>query len=291
MAERDRLETNALGDKLLAAFKPGKFTSWINVALPEAGQRIAFLVGFPRSGTTLLDQLLDAHPRIQVVEERPMVSETRARITEDYPNYPYNLAEFRSEDLVRYQNIYMSLIGQYISVNSETALIIDKMPLNIRHVGLIYRLFPAAKIILALRHPCDACLSCFMQFFTHNINMANFYNLDDTTAFYEKVMRLWTYYEDIFDLDLVVTRYEDLVADLQGNAARLLDALGVEWDPAVLRFDEHARRRELIRTPSYNQVTRPIYREAVYRWHKYREHLSPYMDRLAPYIERFGYDA
>ena len=89
--------------------------------------------------------------------------------------------------------------------------------------------------------------------------MANFFSLDDTTAFYAKVMDLWTKYEGLFDLDVAVTRYEDLVDDLQGNAASLLDALGVEWDPAVLRFNEHARRRELINTPSYNQVTRPLH--------------------------------
>jgi len=287
----DRRQSVAVVERLIEAFTPEHVASWQACTAPAVTPRIAFLIGFPRSGTTLMDQILDSHAGIQVIEERPMLIQTLQQISAVRPDYPANLAELGDDEIRRYREYYMSLLGQYLDIDTQTELVVDKLPLNIRHVGLIHRLFPEAVYILALRHPCDACLSCFMQAFSHNMNMANFYNLDDTTAFYAKVMELWTRYEGLFELDVVATRYEDLVDDLQGNAARLLDALGVEWDPAVLQFNEHARQRGHIRTPSYNQVTRPIYREAVYRWHKYREHFSPYMDRLAPYIERFGYDA
>ena len=288
--ESDRRQSVSVVDRLIEAFTPEQVASWEKYSPPAVNPRIAFLIGFPRSGTTLMDQILDSHAGIQVIEERPMLIQTLQQISVERPDYPANLAALGGDEIQRFREHYISLLGQYVDIGERTELIVDKLPLNIRHVGLIHRLFPEAVYILALRHPCDACLSCFMQAFSHNMNMANFYNLDDTTAFYAKVMELWTRYEDLFDLAVATTRYEDLVDDLQGNAARLLDALGVEWDPAVLRFNEHARRRGHIRTPSYNQVTRPIYREAVYRWHKYRAHFSPFMERLAPYIERFGYD-
>ena len=289
--EADRRQSVEVVDKLLQAYTAEWVRSWRKFSPPPPpNPRVAFLIGFPRSGTTLLDQILDSHGAIQVIEERYMMQQTLHQIKDVYPAYPEDLAAIDDDAVRRYRETYMSLLGQTIDIKSETSLVVDKFPLNICHVGLIHRLFPEAVYILALRHPCDACLSCFMQTFVHNKNMANFYNLDDATAYYAKVMELWTRYEELFDLNVTVTRYEDLVDDLQGNAASLLDALGLEWDPEVLQFNEHARRREKIATPSYNQVTRPIYREARYRWHKYQDHLSPYMNRLAPYIERFGYD-
>ncbi len=119
--------------------------------------------------------------------------------------------------------------------------------------------------------------------------MANFLTLEDTANLYSKLMGLWKRYEEIFPLDYHIIKYEDLVADFESETRKILNFLGVEWDEKVLKYNDHARKRDRIRTPSYHQVTRPIYQHAKYRWQKYTDQLDPIMETLKPFIEYFGY--
>jgi hypothetical protein len=168
-------------------------------------------------------------------------------------------------------------------------LLVDKMPLNLLFAGLIKRVFPGAKFILALRHPCDAVLSCFMQQFNLNPFMQRFVDLADGAAFYDETFRVWERYRAIFDLDVHTIRYEDLVADFRNTTGRLLDFLGVPWDEAVMEFDKTALSRGYIKTPSYHQVTEKIYTRAVDRWQRYHKQMEPVLPVLAPWAEKFGY--
>jgi hypothetical protein len=174
-------------------------------------------------------------------------------------------------------------------VPSDGALDSDKMPLNIVHAGLIKRLFPRARFILALRHPCDVCLSCLMQNFSLNHSMAVFCSLDDTIRFYREVFSLWERYMETLNLSVVTVRYEDMTRDLRGSTEPVLNFLGLEWDERLLAFHEHARGRGYIATPSYAQVTQPLYGHAVARWQRYGPKLMAAAEELYAEIERFGY--
>jgi tetratricopeptide (TPR) repeat protein len=214
-----------------------------------------FLVGFPRSGTTLLDQILDAHPRLQVMEERPALDRAVAEID----GYPEAITSLSNDDLRSLRAQYLEVVGQYMDRKAGTVLV-DKLPLNIIHMALIIRLFPDARIILAMRHPCDVVLSNFMQMFQLNNAMGNFYSVDQATKLYDRVMGLWLRSTEVLPLNFYLSRYEDLVRDVEGAARTLLQFLNVEWDDAVLDHTAHARQRGKINTPSYSQVTEPIYR-------------------------------
>jgi hypothetical protein len=129
-----------------------------------------------------------------------------------------------------------------------------------------------------------------MQLFTRNAAMVNFTSLAGTAAVYAAVMDLWQEYATTLPFEVHPIRYEDLVDDVEGEARRLLRFLELEWNPAVLDHVQHARDRGIIWTPSYHQVTQPIYQSAKYRWTRYARELEPIMDTLRPYIRRFGYE-
>ncbi len=264
--------------------------SWSDATPTRATRTPVFLVGFPRSGTTLLDQILDSHPAICVLEEKPILDWLQAILDELPQHYPEMLASLRDDDVDELRRLYFHRLREYGEPDSA-ALLIDKLPMNIIHAGLIVRMFPEAKFILALRHPCDVCLSCFMQPFEANHAMANFCSLGDAVRLYDSVMGLWRQYVDLLPIDHYTIKYESLVADFDQEVGRLLSFLGAEWDDAVKDFSEHARSRPgRVSTPSYSQVTEPIHARAVNRWSRYRTQLSPHLSRLASHIRHLGYN-
>jgi tetratricopeptide (TPR) repeat protein len=275
-------------NKLEEYFKQDVFEPWTTSPVSEAEEHPVFIIGFPRSGTTLLDQILDSHPGIQTLEEKPIIPTLVGEISKLPNGFPDALSNITQDHISQLRTHYSQLVSKYIHRQDGTVLI-DKLPLNTSLIPLIWMIFPQAKIILSLRHPCDVCLSCFMQDFEANEAMANFLSLENTANLYSKVMGLWKRYEEIFPLDYHIIKYEDLVADFESETRKTLDFLGVEWDDKVLKYNDHARKRDRIRTPSYHQVTRPIYQHAKYRWQKYTDQLDPIMETLKPFIEYFGY--
>lgn len=246
-----------------------------------------FLVGFPRSGTTLLDQILSSHPAIRVADEKPAIDKMAEKLVGTQPgNTPLaGLAEFSTAEAEELKRVYFAEHG----VTGGQGIFVDKLPLNIIHVGLIKRLFPDAKFILALRHPCDTVLSCFMQRFELNSAMVQFLSLRDAANFYDAVFGLWNHYTKVMALDVHTIRYEDVVSDFRPTVAALLEFLGVPWNDAVLEYDKTAREKPRINTPSYHQVTQKIYTRASGRWVKYRKHMEPVLDILKPQAEKSGY--
>ena len=265
---------------------------WVKQWQPIAAENNigpVFLIGFPRSGTTLLDQILDSHPAIHVVEEKPILSRVREQIEQLGDGYPVAMADLDERTANDLRTLYYSELSHYAGKSNPTGLTIDKLPLNILHVGLCARLFPSARYILALRHPCDATLSCFMQPFTHNPAMASFYTIDDSITMYAETMSLWLQYRELFDLSVHEVRYEDIVADFSGQTRRILEFLGLPWDERVKDYHRHAGTREQIMTPSYNQVRQQIYSTSLQRWKNYLPFMPSCLDRLRHYIEAFGY--
>ncbi|MCB2100585.1 MAG: sulfotransferase, partial [Rhodobacterales bacterium] len=166
--------------------------------------------------------------------------------------------------------------------------IVDKMPLNLVDAGLIHRLFPEARFLFVLRHPADACLSCFMQDFRANRALVHFDTLEGTVALYDRVMDLWRHFRRVLDLDVQTLRYEDLVAHPEATARLLLEDLDLPWTDAVLDHTEKAGAP--VRAPSYHQVAEPLYARAVDRWRRYAPHLGDALDPLVPHARAFGYD-
>ena len=285
----DREAYPRLVERLAETFTEAWVDSW-TPPVPEDTPAPVFLVGFPRSGTTLLDQILDSHPRLATLEEKPAVDAVVAEVAAMEGGYPGALATLSADDIGRLRGVYVAAVSGYLEAPLDGAILVDKMPLNSVDAGLIHRLFPDARFLLSLRHPCDVVLSGFMQAFRPNPAMVRFSTLADTAALYAQVMDLWRRYVRVLPLLAVhAVRYEDLVADLEGEARRVLAFLGLPWDDAILEYAERARGRVLT-TPSYHQVVRPIYTTSVGRWARYRNQLDPLLPLLGPSIEAFGYD-
>jgi len=274
-------------EAMLAHVGAGGLRAWA----PVAGQAIAapaFLVGFPRSGTSLLNHVLDGHDHIRTMEEKPPTQTMLAAVRAMPAGYPDAMARFDALDLDYLRERYFRSADQH-GGGDRNRLLLDKFPLHINLAALIHRVFPQARFIFALRHPCDVVLSCFMQQFRLNHAMANFCTLQGAVALYTRTMDLWQSVRSQLPLAVHTIRYEDMVADFDGQVQALCDFLGVPWQPDLRRFSERARDRGRIDTPSYAQVSRPLYGEAVYRWQRYRAQLAPWLPSLQPYIERFGY--
>ena len=268
---------------------------WATDAKPNWARPVAvagqisptFLVGFPRSGTTLLDTILRSHPGISVVEEKPMAGAMSKAFKQGHTIENFNgLSE---AGVLELRAAYFNELKKHLDPDGGGKLVVDKYPLNIVHVGLIHRVFPDAKFILALRHPCDCVLSCFMQTFKLNEAMMNFLSLEQSAALYAAVMELWSAYRQKLNLDVHVLKYEDLVQDLEGTCKPLIGFLGLEWDDNLHNYQKTASERGSINTPSYSQIVQPLYKQASGRWTHYRKQMEPVLPVLQPWIEAFGY--
>lgn len=247
-----------------------------------------FLIGFPRSGTTLLDQVLDSHPDVAVMDERPPLADVHERLThlENANGTPFVQLDEEQRRVAR--DFYFETAGRFVS-DFKGKLLVDKNPLGTSKIRIIKLLFPNARIIFALRHPCDVVLSCFMQRFTLNIAMSNFHTLLGAVTTYEAVMGLWLKSGQGLGLPVHRVRYEDVVQDFETQIKRLLQFVDLPWDNRVIAFHEHAQTRH-VRTASASQVTEPLYSTAVARWQRYDKYLAPHMNALRPFIESFGYE-
>jgi tetratricopeptide (TPR) repeat protein len=246
-----------------------------------------FLVGFPRSGTTLLDTILRSHSRVLVAEELPMVAATRNAL--DAKTGLAEMERLSADKVSALQSEYFAELGRHFDTPVTNRVFIDKLPLNALETPLIHAAFPHAKFILAIRHPYDAILSCYMQYFKLNPQMANLVNLDRIVDYYCVTMDMWATAQERYDLNHHMIRYEDLVADMPTEIAKLVDFLGLDWEDALHEYQKTARERGKINTPSYSQVVQPLYKDATYRWKNYRKYLGRYDAQIQPWIQRFGY--
>jgi len=261
--------------------------NWTRPAVVPGQISPTFLVGFPRSGTTLLDTILRSHPAISVVEEKPMALVMSKAFKQRHTIENFNgLSEAGVHEL---RAAYFNELKLHLDQDGGGKLVVDKYPLNIAHVSLIHRVFPDAKFILALRHPCDCVLSCFMQTFKLNEAMMNFLSLEQSAALYAAVMELWSAYRQKLDIDVHVLKYEDLVQDFEGTCKPLIRFLDLEWDDNLHNYQQTARERDSINTASYSQVVQPLYKQASGRWTNYRKQMEPVLPVLQPWIEAFGY--
>ena len=248
-----------------------------------------FLIGFPRSGTTLLDVILDSHPKVEVIEEKNIVGKLINSLNELPGGNLECLKNMQNDQLKKIRDVYFDSLESTIKNKSNSKIYIDKFPLNIVYVGEIVRVFPNSKFVLSLRHPCDCVLSCFMQNFQLNDAMANFLNLEDSAHLYDAVMNLWTQYTSIFSINYHEVKYENLVENFERTVRSVLDFLGLSWNSSLLEYSKTAKERIRISTPSYHQVIKPLYSHSSGRWKRYEKQTANVYPILETWIKKFNY--
>jgi tetratricopeptide (TPR) repeat protein len=250
-----------------------------------------FVVGFPRSGTTLLEQLLDAHGELASFDEQPFLQRIVKRLCVGGRSVQQAIDALDADQVSQQRTCYFDDITRVLP-DLGTRRPVDKNPLNLIRLPLIQDFFPDTRVILAIRHPCDVVLSCYMQSFRAPAFAVTFETLDSCADMYDRVFSSWWQARDNFSLPVLQLRYEDLVADTEREARKLFAFLGLDWHPELLEFTERAKRKGAISTPSYTQVIEKVNSKAVGRWQAYREYFSATaLARLAPWIETFGYPA
>lgn len=253
-------------------------------------RRIALLCGHPRSGTTLLEQVLDSHPQVVSCEETPIFFENYLTLKAHSDAPMLRALDSTSTTALRrardeYIRCTESLLGNAIGER----LLIDKNPSLTSLVPAFVRVFPESRFLVALRDPRDVCVSFFMQPVPLNLTSASYLTLEGTVQEYALMMGLWTRLAPMLRGRYIEIRYEDMVDDLEPVARRAIDFLDLSWDDRVLRFDEHARQK-LVRSPTYADVTRPVFKSAMGRWRNYERYLGPHLAQLEPFVKAFGYE-
>ena len=243
-----------------------------------------FLIGFPRSGTTLLDTLLMGHPDVCVTEEKPMLDS----VSRSIGGYE-KLAGLDDDELDNLRNLYFAKAAEYVP-DLGGRILVDKQPFAMVEAPLIHRMFPGAKLLFVQRHPCDVVLSCFITRFEPNGALVNFNTLKGTAALYDEMMRFWGQCRTILPLIVHRVRYERLVEDAEPEMRALAAFLGLDWTDSILDNRSTAQDRGFINTPSYAQVAEPLYDRSIGRWQRYREQMKPVLPILAPWAERMGYE-
>lgn len=268
-------------------FRDAPAGQWRNASAPEAPVKThAFLVGFPRSGTTLLEQALASHPGIRTMEEVDCLGDVAGEFF------------YAPDGMVRFAGLgegaLDELRARYWRGVAEQGLIldrpvfVDKMPLNSVHLGAVARLFPAAKILFALRDPRDVVFSCFRRRLVMSAHMAELSTLEGAAGLYDAVMGLVEVYRAKLALPILDLRHEDMVADFDGQTRRACDFLDVAWSGAMRRFASDAKERD-VKTPSAQQIVRGLNKDGAGQWRRFAHELAPAHAVLEPWVQRFGY--
>jgi hypothetical protein len=232
-----------------------------------------FILGLPRAGSTLLEQILASHSRVEGTQELAdiprIVMDLQGRDVErGNPRYPAVLAQMRAEDYRRLGEKYLSDTRIY---RTGKARFIDKMPNNFRHIGLIHLMLPNAKILDARREPMACCFGNFKQLFAHGQEFA--YSIEDIARYYRTYLELMRHWDAVLPGRVLRVQHEDVVDDLEGNVRRLLDYCELEFEPACVEFHKTERS---VRTASSEQVRQPIFKEGLDQW----RHFEPWLDPL-----------
>jgi tetratricopeptide (TPR) repeat protein len=262
--------------------------------LLQPPHRLAFLGGHARSGTTLLEQVLDSHPDIVSAEETTIFhNDVYTPLRNSQPPGTPMLAGLDTASLQTLRQArerYFQSMSLCLGQPSGQRLLIDKNPSLQAFILAFVRFFPEARLIVALRDPRDVVLSCFMlPHWPISAGSVNYLNLEDAAAAYCRTMSIWQTLAPLLKNPWLEVRYEDMVTDLESVARKTLDFLDVPWDDRVLAFHDHARKK-LVRSPTYADVSQPVYKRARGRWRHYQKYLEPHLPKLEPFVKAFGYE-
>jgi hypothetical protein len=283
-------ETDKLA-RLAAWFTAADPAPWRDApaAISDAGVRgHAFLLGFPRSGTTLLEQALAGHPDLVALEEAPTLAEPFDAFLADAAGLA-RLARLSAAEAEHWRAVYWQAVAAH-GADPRGRVFLDKAPASTLYLPLIAKLFPQAKLLFAVRDPRDVALSCFRSNFQMNALTYAFTDLAETARCYAASMTLANIYRRVLPIELHEIRYEQLVDDFEGELVRIAAHLGLDVAPGMTDVAATARRR-IVRTPSATQVRAGLNRQGIGRWRAYADQLAPVLPILQPWIDRYGYGA
>lgn len=251
----------------------------------ECMRRHVFLLGFPRSGTTLLEKVLGGHQDVVTIEEADhLIGATLELRGEAGWRRMANLTP-EAADVCR--RTYWRLVRDSLGGDLSAKIVVDKLPLHTLDLPMIAKLFPEARILFALRDPRDVVLSCYRRRFHVNAAMFEFLTLPGAADFYDATMSLAVAARAALPLKVREVRHETVIDDFDGEVAAILDFVGAVWDPSVRGFAERVRGH--MRTPSYSQLARGLNADGVGQWRRYERHMAVILPTLEPWVSRFGY--
>jgi tetratricopeptide (TPR) repeat protein len=268
--------------------RPEDIARWDHSTAPGVAESPVFIVAFPRSGTTLLELALDAHPLLESMDEQPFLHNALDDLLAEGARYPAALADLENAQLDKVRAQYWERTARKVRLSGQQRLI-DKNPLNLLRLPVIKRLFPRAKILLCIRHPCDVILSCYMQHFRAPDFALLCQDLPTLCMGYRRAFDFWYSQQSLLDADVLELRYETVVDQFDANMRETLEFLELPWNDAVLAPAERAQQKRFISTPSYSQVVQPVSSSSVGRWHGYRKYFAASLPLLQPYFERWNY--
>ena len=257
----------------------------------QPSHSLAFLVGHPRSGTTLMEQVLDSHNAVISLEETKIFdTEIYSPLTLDDPKRQEIacLEKLPLEQISQLRENYFTKAALLLHEPIGNRLFMDKNPMLITRMLVITRIFPEAKFIVALRDPRDVCISSFMQAMVPATANLAWLDLGRTVEQYAAIMTFWLTLRNKITAPWMEVRYENLLTNLESTARCVLEGLGLDWDPGVLNYNKNATKK-IIRSPTYADVTKPVYTTSQGRWRNYHKFLEPHLARLEPFIKAFGY--
>jgi tetratricopeptide (TPR) repeat protein len=270
--ERTRRKTQAL--------PPNALATWAKSFPPELRQppaRVAFLGGHPRSGTTLLEKVLDAHPSVAAADETLAFASISQLIDITAPDIPVGGLNFLRQR-------YLKNMARACPPPGPDGVILDKNPAATAHLPAFLRAFPELRVVIALRDPRDVLVSSYFE----SLRNVSHFTFERLAEHYCAMMDVWLLVRSWEAVNFMETRYEDIVADLEKEGASVTKFLGLQWDAAQARFHESNRQKPVM-SSNYSVVTQPVYQRAVGRWRVYEKHLAPVLGVLRPYCRLFGY--
>ena len=278
----DADDNERAADRAIATCVPELFLRQAGAGAPDDSP--IFLVGLPRAGSTLLEQILASHSRVEGTAELPDVIALARQLDEEArglggAGYPEVLSDL---DRDRFRALGEEYLRRTLPQRRGAPRFIDKMPNNFAHVGLISLMLPNAKIIDARRHPMAACFSGFKQLFAAGQHFT--YGLEDIARYYATYVRLVDHWAEVLPGKVLTIRYEDVVADTEAQVRRMLAYCGLEFEPQCLEFHKTERA---VRTASSEQVRQPVYRSALEQWRHYEPFLAPARAVLGPLVDRY----
>jgi tetratricopeptide (TPR) repeat protein len=254
------------------------------------GSNHVFIFGFPRSGTTLLDNVLDTQENLLVLSERKILPAAANFMGTFGKRNPADILKLSDDEVVRLRQRYMQIIKDEQGYTiPESGLIIEKNPHFTEQLPLIKKLFPGAKLIVTIRHPLDVCLSCLQQNFTMNSYNAHMLSMQDIVSHYVSTFTILERYELELGIQMHSVRYEDLVEDLAGEMSKVFDFIGFEADNTYLDFHQHAGEK-YVTSASRGQTNQPLYQSSKFKWKEYEHEMMPFIDDLKYFIDKYGYE-
>ncbi len=275
-----------------AGFDRDLLARWSDTAFAQDRPAPVFVIGFLRSGTTLTQEVLGAHPDVFVSDEVDFLSATLQQL------HRMNGARLGTADKLRQlgaaevqalRNFYWTRVEEHFGGAISQRVFVDKFTMNTVDIGLINGIFPDAKIVFVQRDPRDVCLSCFMQLMVPSPTTVQLLQWENTARFYAQVMEWWLHVKPLTTLDIIEFRYEDAVAAFEPTFRKVFEFLGLAWDPAVVDFHKNVAGK-YIASPSRSQVSRPLYASSVARWRRFEAEFAPIAEILQPFVRKFGYE-